>query len=121
MVTCDVDFAAPAAQEFLNKAMLTVAPCIGTDQIGPKRFGAEGQLAFSFGNAAQDEGAAMAEWANKRRAGRRPIVVTDNLLIYFKNVCKAFTDPLHADGRQDRLRRRASRSSTRRSATSSVA
>src|SRR4051794_8701255 len=38
-VTCDVDFATPAAQEFLNKGLLTIAPCIGTDQMGPKRFG----------------------------------------------------------------------------------
>ena len=30
MVTCDVDLASPAAQEFLNKAMLTVSPCVGT-------------------------------------------------------------------------------------------
>ena len=42
---------------------LTIAPCIGTDQMGPKRFGAAGKLAFSFGNVAQDEGSAMAEYA----------------------------------------------------------
>ncbi len=39
MVTCDVEFAAPATQEFINHGMLTLAPCIGTDQQGPKRFG----------------------------------------------------------------------------------
>ena len=38
MVTCDVEYAAPAVQEFINKGMLTLAPCIGTDQMGPKRF-----------------------------------------------------------------------------------
>ena len=63
MVTCDVDFATAAIQEFLSKGMLTIAPCIGTDQMGPKRFGADGKLAFSYGNVAQDEGAAMAEYA----------------------------------------------------------
>ena len=42
MVTCDVEYAAPAVQEFINKGMLTLAPCIGTDQMGPKRLRAEG-------------------------------------------------------------------------------
>ena len=90
MVTCDVEFAAPATQEFLNKGMLTVAPCIGTDQMGPKRFGAKGKLAFSFGNVAQDEGAAMAEWAYKQKGWRTADLATNNLLIYFKNIVQAF-------------------------------
>jgi branched-chain amino acid transport system substrate-binding protein len=88
-VTCDVEYAAPAAQEFLNAGKLTIAPCIGTDQMGPKRFGAKGKLAFSFSNVAQDEGAAMAEYAFSR-GWRTAIVVKDNLLIYFKNVDDAF-------------------------------
>ena len=54
-VTCDVDFATPVVQEAINRGRLAIAPCIGTDQMGPKRFGrAKGKLAFSFGNAAQD-------------------------------------------------------------------
>ena len=61
--TCDVDFATPVVQESLKAGKLTIAPCIGTDQMGPKRFGAAGKLAFSFGNVAQDEGSAMAEYA----------------------------------------------------------
>ncbi|TML69526.1 MAG: amino acid ABC transporter substrate-binding protein [Actinobacteria bacterium] len=90
MVTCDVEFAAPATQEFLNHGLLTVAPCIGTDQMGPKRFGAKGKLAFSFGNLAQDEGAAMAEWAYKQKGWRTAALATNNLLIYFKNIVQAF-------------------------------
>ena len=43
MVSCDVEFAAPAVQTSINKGMLAVAPCIGTDQMGTKRFGPEGQ------------------------------------------------------------------------------
>ena len=62
-VTCDVDFATPVVQEAINRGILAIAPCIGTDQMGPKRFGAKGRLAFSFGNVAQDEGSAMAEYA----------------------------------------------------------
>jgi branched-chain amino acid transport system substrate-binding protein len=88
-VTCDVEFSAPATQEAIKRGVLAVAPCIGTDQMGPKRFGSLGKLAFSFGNLAQDEGAAMAEYAYKK-GWRTAAVATDNLLIYFKNVDKAF-------------------------------
>ena len=87
--TCDVDFAAPVVQEAVNRGKLAVAPCIGTDQMGPKRFGAKGRLAFSFGNVAQDEGSAMAEFA-WRRGWRKAALATDTVIVYFKNVVQAF-------------------------------
>src|ERR671911_2295689 len=89
-VTCDVDFATPVVQEAINRGRLAIAPCIGTDQMGPKRFGrARGRLAFSFGNVAQDEGSAMAEYAI-RRGWRTAGLGTNTLLVYFKNVVTAF-------------------------------
>jgi branched-chain amino acid transport system substrate-binding protein len=88
-VTCDVDFATPVVQESINRGKLTIAPCIGTDQMGPKRFGAKGKLAFSYGNVAQDEGSAMAEYAI-RRGWRTAGLGTNTLLVYFKNVVQAF-------------------------------
>ena len=87
--TCDVDFAAPVVQESINRGMLTVAPCIGTDQMGPKRFGAKGKLAFSFGNVAQDEGSAMAQFA-WNKGWRTAAIATDTVIVYFKNVTAAF-------------------------------
>jgi branched-chain amino acid transport system substrate-binding protein len=87
--TCDVDFAAPVVQESINAGKLTIAPCIGTDQMGPKRFGAKGRLAFSFGNVAQDEGSAMAEYA-WRRGWRDAALATDTVIVYFRNVVQAF-------------------------------
>jgi branched-chain amino acid transport system substrate-binding protein len=87
--TCDVDFATPVVQETINRGKLAVAPCIGTDQMGPKRFGRKGRLAFSFGNVAQDEGSAMAEYAF-RRGWRSAALATNTLLVYFKNVVQAF-------------------------------
>ena len=87
--TCDVDFATPVVQETINRGKLAIAPCIGTDQMGPKRFGAKGRLAFSFGNVAQDEGSAMAEYA-WRRGWRSAALGTNTLLVYFKNVVTAF-------------------------------
>jgi branched-chain amino acid transport system substrate-binding protein len=88
-VTCDVDFAAPVVQETINRGKLAIAPCIGTDQMGPKRFGAKGKLAFSFGNVAQDEGSAMAEFA-WRKGWRRAALATDTVIVYFRNVVQAF-------------------------------
>ena len=87
--TCDVDFAAPVVQESINAGKLTIAPCIGTDQMGPKRFGAKGRLAFSYGNVAQDEGSAMAEYAWKR-GWREAALFTDTVIVYFRNVVQAF-------------------------------
>lgn len=87
--TCDVDFAAPVVQEAINRGVLAIAPCIGTDQMGPKRFGAKGKLAFSFGNVAQDEGSAMADYAWKK-GWRKAAIATDTVIVYFKNVTAAF-------------------------------
>ena len=87
--TCDVDLAAPVVQEAINRGVLAVAPCIGTDQMGPKRFGAKGRLAFSFGNVAQDEGSAMAQYA-WGKGWRTADLATDGVIVYFKNVVQAF-------------------------------
>jgi branched-chain amino acid transport system substrate-binding protein len=59
--------------------------------MGPKRFAALGKLAFSYGNVAQDEGAAMAEYAYNVKHWTTATTVTDNLLVYFKNVVAAFS------------------------------
>jgi len=88
-VTCDVDFATPVVQEAISNGKLAVAPCIGTDQMGPKRFGEQGELAFSYGNAAQDEGSAMAEFAWEQE-WKSAALATNTLLVYFKNVVEAF-------------------------------
>ena len=88
-VTCDVEYAAPATQQFINRGILTMSPCVTTDQMGPQRFGAKGKLAFTVGSAAQDEGSAEAEWAYSK-GWRTAIVVKDNLLVYFREVSDAF-------------------------------
>jgi branched-chain amino acid transport system substrate-binding protein len=89
LVTCDVDYATPAVQEAITRGVLAVAPCIGTDQMGPERFGDAGKLAFSIGNVAQDEGAAMAEYAIDQ-GWMTAATVTDNVIVYFQDVVKAF-------------------------------
>jgi branched-chain amino acid transport system substrate-binding protein len=89
-VTCDVDYATPAVQEAINRGKLAIAPCIGTDQMGPKRFSSKGSLAFSFGNVAQDEGAALAKMA-RGRGYKTAVVVKDKVLYYTQSVCDSFT------------------------------
>jgi branched-chain amino acid transport system substrate-binding protein len=89
IVTCDVEYAAPATQQFINKGILTISPCVTTDQMGPQRFGAKGRLAFTMGGTAQDEGSAEAEYA-WARGWKTAIVVKDNLLVYFRDVSDAF-------------------------------
>jgi branched-chain amino acid transport system substrate-binding protein len=88
-VTCDVDWATPAVQEGIGAGLLTVAPCIGTDQMSPKRFGEQGKLAFSFGNVAQDEGAALAQLADDK-GWTTATIVTDKSIVYTQNACQAF-------------------------------
>ena len=90
LVTCDVDFATPAVQEAITQGVLAVAPCIGTDQMGPKRFGTAGKLAFSLGNVAQDEGAAMAEFAWSK-GWKTAATAKDNVIVYFQDIIDAFT------------------------------
>jgi branched-chain amino acid transport system substrate-binding protein len=87
--TCDVEYGAAATQQFINKGLLTIAPCTTTDQMGPQRFGSKGKLAFTVGGTAQDEGSAEAEYAYSR-GWRTAIVVKDNSLVYFRNVSDAF-------------------------------
>ena len=89
-VTCDVDWATPSTEVGISKGLLTVAPCIGTDQMGPKRFGSLGKLAFSYGNVAQDEGAAFAQLAIKN-GWKTADVVTDKSIVFEVNDCQAFT------------------------------
>jgi branched-chain amino acid transport system substrate-binding protein len=87
--TCDVELAAPVVQEAINNGKLAVASCIGTDQMGPKRYGTKGRLAFTFGNVAQDEGSAMAQYA-WNKGWRKAALATDSVIIYFRNVVQAF-------------------------------
>jgi branched-chain amino acid transport system substrate-binding protein len=88
-VTCDVDFSTPSIQVGLNAKLLTVSPCIGTDQMGPKRFGSAGQLAFTFGNVAQDEGSAVAQEAINK-GWKTANLVVDKQLVYSQNICSSF-------------------------------
>jgi branched-chain amino acid transport system substrate-binding protein len=89
--TCDVNYASPVIQESaIKKHLLTVAPCIGTDQMSPKfPFCGGTKLCFSFGNVAQDEGSAMAQVA-WNHGWKTADLAKDNTIIYFDAVINAF-------------------------------
>ncbi|HZT94392.1 MAG TPA: ABC transporter substrate-binding protein [Gaiellaceae bacterium] len=90
LTTCDVNLAAPVVQEAIKHHLLTVAPCIGTDQLGPKfPFCGGTDLCFSFGNLAQDEGSAMAQFAWDH-GWKTADIAKDNAIIYFTAVVNAF-------------------------------
>jgi branched-chain amino acid transport system substrate-binding protein len=96
-VTCDVDFSTPSITVGLSAKLLTIAPCIGTDQMGPKRFGSAGELAFSYGNVAQDEGAADAQIAIKQ-GWKTADVVYDKQIVYNVDTCEAFINKFKSLG-----------------------
>ena len=104
MTTCDVDYAAPVVQESINarqahrRARASAPTRWGRSASAPK-----GRLAFSFGNVAQDEGSAMAEFAWKQ-GWRNASLATDTVIVYFRNVVQAFKARWHAARRQDRDR-----------------
>jgi len=87
--TCDVDLASPVVQASINKGLLTVAPCIGTDQMGPKLKASLPFLPKRFANVAQDEGSAMAQLA-WQHGWKTADLAKDNAIVYFKAVVSAF-------------------------------
>jgi branched-chain amino acid transport system substrate-binding protein len=96
-VTCDVDFGTPSIEVGLAAGLLTVSPCIGTDQMGPQRFGSAGKLAFTYGNVAQDEGAADARIAIKQ-GWKTADVITDKQIAFNVDTCEAFISEYQALG-----------------------
>ena len=59
------------------------------EEVGSDRSVAKGKLAFSFGNVAQDEGSAMAQYA-WGKGWRTASLATDSVIVYFKNIVQAF-------------------------------
>ena len=106
--TCDVDLAAPVVQPAINKGLLTVAPCIGTDQMGPKRFGTKGKLAFSFGNVAQDEGSAMAQLA-WNKGWKTADLAQDTTIVVLQGRRHCLQGAVHAARREDQVTGRRTR------------
>ena len=84
----DFDFGAPGA--FVAQQNNVIAFSAASD---PK-FGVKGvgPLAYSISNAAQAQGALMAEWAYKKKGWRKAYVLLDNTISYTKSLCGSFAE-----------------------------
>jgi hypothetical protein len=78
-VTCDVDFLTPVVQEAINRGKLTIAPCIGTDQMG-QRFGAK-ESRVHFGNVA---GRGVGDGRVRDPAAGGPLQPAQHPPVYFR-------------------------------------
>ncbi|MBV8565137.1 MAG: ABC transporter substrate-binding protein [Methylobacteriaceae bacterium] len=86
LLPSDFDFGAPGA--FIAQQQNVLAFSGASD---PK-FGVKGigNLAYSNSNAAQAQGALMAEWAHDQKGWRTAYVLLDNTISYTKSLCGSF-------------------------------
>ena len=82
----DFDFGAPGAYVAQQNNVIAFSaasdPKFGVAGVGP--------LAYSVSNAAQAQGALMAEWAYKTKGWRTGYVLLDNTISYTKSLCGSF-------------------------------
>jgi len=87
VTTCDYDMGAPAALEAAKAGRISWSLCAEDAKMGVQGVG---PLAFTGGEAAQLQGAAIAEWAHDRKGIKNPYVLLDNSVEYDKSVCYGF-------------------------------
>ena len=86
LVPSDFDFGAPGAFIAQQKGVLVFSGA------SDPKFGVQGigNLAFSTSNAAQAQGALLAEWARNTQHWKTAYVLTDNTISYTKSLCGSF-------------------------------
>jgi branched-chain amino acid transport system substrate-binding protein len=89
LTACDFDFGSPAALAAQNENVVAFSDCAGSVQFGVQGIG---PLAYTMGNSGRSEGAAMAEWAIKKKKWRTAWTLRDTGLLYYNEVCTGFTD-----------------------------
>jgi branched-chain amino acid transport system substrate-binding protein len=87
VVTCDYDMGAPAALEAAKAGRVSWSLCAEDAKMGVQGVG---PLAFTGGEAAQLQGAAIAEWAHDRKGIKNPYILLDSSVEYDKSVCYGF-------------------------------
>ena len=96
----DFDFGAPGAYVAQQNNVIAFSaasdPKFGVAGVGP--------LAYSVSNAAQAQGALMAEWAYKTKGWRTGYVLLDNTISYTKSLCGSFATRWKRSG-STRIRR----------------
>jgi branched-chain amino acid transport system substrate-binding protein len=87
VVTCDYDMGAPAGLEAQHAGKISWSLCAEDAKYGVQGVG---NLAFTAAEAAQLQGAALAEWAYKNKGVKNPYVLLDTSVEYNKSVCFGF-------------------------------
>jgi branched-chain amino acid transport system substrate-binding protein len=89
MVTCDLDFGAPAAVTFASKQLVSMSLCAGSPNFGPKGVS---PFAFSAGVATPNEAAGGAEWAYKEKGWKSTYTLVDTTIDYDTSWMDAFQE-----------------------------
>ena len=87
IVDCDFDFGAPAANMAQSAGLISFFLCAGDPKAGIEGIG---PYAFSGGNGAHVDGAAMATWAYEKRGARKAYLLKDDTLEYSQSTCAGF-------------------------------
>jgi branched-chain amino acid transport system substrate-binding protein len=85
--TCDYDYGAPAALQAQQAGVISVFLCAGDPKAGVMGVG---PYSFTSSNAAQVEGATLAEWGAAKKGYKTAYVLLDETLEYNKSACAGF-------------------------------
>lgn len=87
VVSCDYDFGAPAALAANQAGLIAFSLCAGDPKMGVQGVG---PYAFTANSAAQSEGIAIAEYAQKKMNLKTVYVLEDLTIEYNKSACAGF-------------------------------
>jgi branched-chain amino acid transport system substrate-binding protein len=85
---CDYDMGGGAATQAQSKGMLVFSECAGSFKFGPQGIG---NLAFTMGMAAAEEGSGLAEWAYTTKGWKTAFVVHQIVNAFNDESCNTFT------------------------------
>ena len=87
VVTCDYDYGAPAALQAQRAGVISVSICAGDPKMGVLGVG---PFAFTASNAAQAEGAAIAQFSTDTKKFTNGYVLLDDSVEYDKSLCAGY-------------------------------
>lgn len=100
VVSCDYDFGAPAALAAKQAGMIAFSLCAGDPKMGVQGVG---PFAFTANSAAQSEGIAIAEYAQKKMNLKTVYVLEDVAIEYNKSACAGFRAGWIAGGGEEAI------------------
>ncbi|RKP58666.1 amino acid ABC transporter substrate-binding protein [Pararobbsia silviterrae] len=100
VVSCDYDFGAPAALAAQKAKIVSISLCAADPKMGSQGVG---QYAFTATSAAQSEGIAIAEYAQKKLGLKTTYVLEDTSNEYTKSGCAGFRAAWAKDGGKETI------------------